>query len=182
MSDPISEIFQPIYGKPCWQVKQGYGSFLTLEFGDPYLDIQEPRQSYERATNKVRKILARRRVFVHGNWHLWIYLSDWRIFLKDQELANCASNRQTIKKAIIELDGQILIKVTVDDVLRTVFLFDLGGRIEVFPNYADYEKTVDLWLLYQPSGCVFALRADGYYHLAPGNTPPKDIEWMRLEG
>jgi hypothetical protein len=32
MPDLIDEIFQPVYGKPCWQVKQGIGSFLTFEF------------------------------------------------------------------------------------------------------------------------------------------------------
>ena len=30
----IENLFQPLYGKDCWQVEQGYGSFLTFEFGE----------------------------------------------------------------------------------------------------------------------------------------------------
>ena len=182
MSDMISKIFQPIYGKPCWQVQQGYGSFLTLEFGDPHLHIREPRQASEQATEKVRKNAARRSVYVHGDWHLWIYICDWRIYLKDQELADNTSNRRTIKKAIVALDGQALTKVTVNQALKSIFEFDLGCRLEVFPNYDDFDKTVDLWLLYEPSGCVFTLRADGYYDHNPGNTSPEDYKWEQLEG
>jgi len=37
---PISSIFQKlfgeVYGLPCWNVKPGYGSSLTLEFGQPH--------------------------------------------------------------------------------------------------------------------------------------------------
>jgi hypothetical protein len=31
-----------ILGKPCWNVKRGHGSFLTLEFGQPHLVVWEP--------------------------------------------------------------------------------------------------------------------------------------------
>jgi hypothetical protein len=167
----IDEVFQPIYGKPCWQVGQGYGSFLTFEFGQPSLHIQEPRQVSEQATEKVRKNAARRHVYVHGDWHLWVYLCDWRIISQGQEIANHTSNRRTIKKATTELNGQVLIQASVNDSLISAFEFDLGGRLEIFPNPDEYEKSADLWLLYEPSGDVFALRADGQYSHNPGNTP-----------
>ena len=51
----INDIFQPLYGKPCWQVKQGYGSFLTFEFGEPHLHIREPRQVSDQVSEKVKK-------------------------------------------------------------------------------------------------------------------------------
>ena len=97
-------------------------------------------------------------------------------------MANAASNKSTIKKAILELDGQALTKATVDPALKSVFEFDLGGRLEALPNYEDYEKTDTLWLLYEPSSPVFSLRADGYYRHATGNTPPDDLEWKSLDG
>jgi len=176
----ISEIFQPIYGKPCWHVKQGYRSFFTFEFGEPHLHIREPRQASVQRTEKVRKIFAQRHVYVRGDWHLWIYLCDWRIFSQGQEMANHASTRRAIKKATTELDGQVLTQVTIRNSLVSVFDFDLGGRLEIIPNHLEYEKIPDLWLLYEPSGDVFTLRADGQYCHMPGDTPPENENWQPL--
>ena len=124
--------------------------------------------------------MARRLVYVRGDWHLWIYACDWRIFLHEQELANRASNRRTIKKATMELDGQALTQVTVKDTLVSIFEFDLGGKLVVTPNYDDFKKTVDLWLFYEPSGKVFTLRADGQYCHMPGDTLPEKEKWKHL--
>ena len=176
----INEIFNPIYGKPCWQVKQGYGSFLTFEFGEPHLDIRGPRQASEQATEKVKKIAVRRHMYLHGDWHLWIYLCNWRILLKGQEIANHALNRRIIKNAIMEVDGQVLTQVNVNSSIEFIFEFDLGGRLEVAPNNGYYGKTADLWLLYEPSGNVFTLRTDGQYCHKPGDHPPDEKNWEPL--
>jgi len=176
----IDDVFQPIYGKPCWQVEQGYGSFLTFEFGEPYLQITEPREPSKEASEKLRKRWARRHIFVHGQWHLWIYICDWRVFHKGQELANSESTRKVIKNALLEIDGQALTSVTVTKSYISIFDFDLGGKLEVLPNYKDYEKTVDLWLLYEPSGNVLTLRADGKYKRAPGDGSGKH-QWKPLK-
>jgi hypothetical protein len=176
----IDDIFKPVYGKPCWQVKQGYGSFLTFEFGEPHLHTYEPRQASEHASEKVRKNFARRHVYVHGDWHLWIYLCDWRILLQGQEIAKADHNRRIIRNAILEVDGQALTKVNVNSSLESVFEFDLGGRLEVVPNNEIYKKTGDLWLLYEPSGNVFALRADGQYCHLPEDHPPEEKNYEPL--
>lgn len=176
----ISNIFKPIYGKPSWQVEQGYGSFLTFEFGEPHLHIREPRQASKETSEKVRKHLARRSVYIHGDWHLWIYLCDWKIYFQGQELANDESNRRTIKKATAELDGQALTQVIINNSLVTTFEFDLGGKLEAIPNYDIFEKTDDLWRLYEPSGKVFTLRADGCYCHMAGNIPSDKGKWKLL--
>ncbi len=166
-------------GKPCWKVEQGYASFLTFEFGEPHLRIQEPRQASKQASEKLRKRWARRHVFVYGEWHLWVYICDWRIFLNDEEIANDSSTRKTIKNALLEIDGQTLTSVTIKKSYITVFEFDLGGRLEIIPNHVDYEKNVDLWLLYEESGNVFSLRADGKYCHGPGDGSVKE-KWKSL--
>jgi len=176
----INDVFQPILGKPCWQVEQGYASFLTFEFGEPHLQIQEPRQASKQATEKLRKRWARRHIFVHGDWHLWIYICDWRIFLHEEEIANNTATRKTIRKALLELDGQVLTSVTIKKSYISVFEFDLGCKLEVIPNHDDYKKTDELWLLYEPSGYVFTLRADGKYRHRPGDGSVKD-KWEALE-
>ena len=175
----IDNVFQPVLGKPCWQVEQGYGSFLTFEFGEPHLRIQEPRKASEQASEKLRKRWARRHVFVYGEWHLWVYICDWRIFLNDEEIANDSSTRKIIKNALLEIDGQVLTSVTIKKSYVSVFEFDLGGRLEIIPNLVDYEKTDELWLLYEASGNVFTLRADGKYCRAPGNGSVKK-KWKSL--
>jgi hypothetical protein len=70
--------------------------------------------------------------------------------------------------------------VTVSKDLRTLFEFDLGGRFEAFPDYEDFDRDVDLWMLFEPSQDVFTLRADGYYHHAPGDTTPGNYIWKPL--
>lgn len=165
----IDDVFKPLIGKPCWQVEQGYGSFLTFEFGNPQLRIQEPRQASEQASEKLRKRWSRRNIFIRGDWHLWVYICDWRIFLGNEELANNSSTRKTIKNTLLEIDGQALNSFRITNSYVCTFEFDLGGKLEISPNYDDYEKDSDLWLLYEPSGYVYTLRADGKYNHAPGD-------------
>jgi hypothetical protein len=176
----IDDVFKPIIGKPCWQVQQGYGSFLTFEFGEPRLHIQEPRQASKQASEKLRKRWARRSIFVHGDWHLWVYICDWRILLNGEELANSSSTRKIIKNALLEIDGQALTSITITKSYVGVFEFDLGGKLEIIPNYDGYEKDSDLWLLYEPSGYVYTLRADGKYCHAPGDGSIKK-SWKALK-
>lgn len=175
----IDEVFAPIYGKPSWQVRQGFGSFLTFEFGEPHLVIREPIHASSDATAKTRKHLAQRQVTIHGDWHLWLYLSDWRILSEGKWLAHSESTRQQIRKATSILDGQAIVRVSVTRRLLTTFEFDLGGRVEARPNTKAYGQDSDLWLLYEPSGLVFTLRADGQYSHAPGDGSA-DEQWHNL--
>lgn len=69
----IKSIIEKIYNLPCWSVKQGHGSFLTFEFGEPHLKIVEPRPAEGITCQKVRRDFSNRKVIVHGDWHLWIY-------------------------------------------------------------------------------------------------------------
>lgn len=42
--ETVEDIFRRCYGLPCWGVTGGgYGTFLTLEFGRPSLEVREPR-------------------------------------------------------------------------------------------------------------------------------------------
>ena len=180
MSEIIQGLFQALYGQPCWHVRQGYGSFLTLEFGQPHLEIIEPRQVSNKISKKIKKLFVRRQIYVHGDWHLWVYICDWRILTNGKELANQDSKRRKIRQATAELDGQILTRVKVKRSLKTIFDFDLGGRIEVWPNTADYDEDVDLWLLYEWQGNVFVLRADGQYRYSPGVISPEAKTWQPI--
>jgi hypothetical protein len=87
------------------------------------------------------------------------------------------SSKRPIQRAADELDGQRLIQVSVDPRnANTIFEFDLGSRLETKP----YDETSDQWMLFEPSGNVFTLRADSNYSHEPDDTHPDDTIWMPL--
>jgi hypothetical protein len=160
----VATHFRPLLGKPCWGVHYDRPLNLSLKFGDPHLDIQEPYES--RSTSEVvRKLFARRLVTVRGRWWLWIYLARWRLMLGDERVVKWTSPKRALANALSDLDGQKLIRVEVDRHTGvTRFDFDLGASLEVW-RLRRKDTRKDLWLLYKPNGYVLSVRGDGtcYY-------------------
>ncbi len=176
--DPIfRRVFGRLYGLSCWNVKPGYGSFLTLEFGQPHLQIDEPYEPRGKVSPRVRKTLARRRIYVQGDWHLRIYCCDWLVSERGKVVGDCLS-KSRIQKAAWALDGQKLVAVTIiPRGCHSIFEFDLGGRLETRPYNRKYEQ----WMLFCPSGRVLTLRADKMYAYKPGNRPIEAEDWKPIE-
>jgi hypothetical protein len=155
----IERVVRRLYGKPCWGVKPGFGSFLTLEFGKPNLEVREPVVASKAASERVRQALARRRVQVHGEWHLWIYCCHWEVLSGNKRVGD-SSSKTKIRRAAEFLNGQKLIGFAVSPGnVNCVFDFDLGASLKTRP----YDKDGEQWLLYGPSHKVLTLRADGFY-------------------
>jgi len=177
--DIIQAVFAPLYGKPCWQVQQGYSSFLTFEFGEPHLKINDPRPNPRAKTAARRRRAARRSVWVRGDWHLWLYMCDWTLYQGDRLAATTYSPNQRIGNALLDIDGQMLTGVSVSsDLRRSTFTFDLGGRIETVAD-DEPDKPAEQWMLFEPSGYVLTVRSDGCYHHDRGNTAPDSLVWRR---
>ena len=177
---PVASVFdrafRKIYGKPCWGVKQGYGSFLTLEFGKPRIVVREPIVASKSATEKVRKSLARRLAYPRGEWHLWIYCCDWRAMYRGKRIGN-SSTDVGIRRAATFLNGQKLLRFSVSPrKLRCVFRFDLGGALITWP----FDRTREQWLLYEPSGKVLVLRADGRFKYFRSDVPDHAKHWKPI--
>lgn len=169
----IEEIFRALYGKPCWNVKPGHGSFLTMEFGEPHLEIREPIVAGADASPDVREDLARRRVYVHGDWHLWIYCCDWQVFCGQKRIGD-SSTKANMLPAADFLDGQALLNVSVSPCdARSIFEFDLGGRLETQP----YDHESEQWMLFEPSHDVLTVRADGRYRYMRSDVPADQGQW-----
>ncbi|MEM8854527.1 MAG: hypothetical protein AAGD34_12570, partial [Pseudomonadota bacterium] len=66
---PLEAFVRPMVGQVAWGVAQGYGSFLTFNFGEPKLMVTERRSV---------KSGRRRSAHVRGDGHIWIYCCDWR--------------------------------------------------------------------------------------------------------
>src|SRR5262245_27099799 len=98
----ISNAFADVVGTPARQERRGYGSFLTFEFGEPHIEIREPIDSTSKY-KRVRRLLARRRAFVRGDWHLWIYCCDWKVTQNGKRMARRESKDDKIARAVDHL-------------------------------------------------------------------------------
>ncbi len=179
---PISEAFRAVLGLPSWLVRKGHGSFITLEFGEPQLRVDEPRLLPVFIDGGPPKAMVRGS-HVFGQWHLWIYLCLWELKLETVELAHCESDDVTIARALAVLNGQALASVEVNPVNgSTAFTFDLGCFLVTRPAPADDSdgEPAEQWMLYQPLGEVLTLRSDGQYKLQAGNAPRDDSLWTPL--
>jgi hypothetical protein len=162
----VHEVFQPLIGKLAWQVRRGYGSFLTMEFGDPHLEIRQPRALDASAPHRVRENFARRRVTVVGQWHFWIQYCDWVIKTPNHAISSeKTDNPDLVDACLEELDGQALTAVEEDAVARCRLQFDLGGVIDISPSTEDSgstdESDKDLWAVHCHGGPIFLCRANG---------------------
>lgn len=178
--NPIETIFAPLYGLPCWNAKSGYGSFLTMEFGEPHLEIREPRVAPPGASERLQRDLAQRRVCVRGAWHLWIYDCEWHVYTGDTLIGDSdlqGTTKERINLAAAELNGQKLTRVTIDPQRgASVFHFDLGSRLETQPDGPNTKQ----WYLYQPDGNVLTYRSDGSYKQSSDATPVEEAIWLRV--
>jgi hypothetical protein len=176
--------FEPICGKPCWEVKQGHGSFLTLEFGTPKLFVGEVRERpRKRRLVKIWKSVSPRQVFVHGEWHLWIYCCEWKLTLGLGRLANVhsESSKRQIAAALRILNGQDLTKVSINPKAgSSIFEFDLGGKLTTKrkKDLNTVGEPYENWMLFEPSGHVLTYRADGKYSWHRADEPFENPEWL----
>jgi hypothetical protein len=159
LAQVFERLFTPLYGQPCWGIGPGIRPTLRLEFGKPHLEIHEPATASKSASARVKTYLARRRIFVHGQWHLWLYYCNWELLYKGQKVGY-RSRDATIQRAGNSLNGEKLVRFAIaPKSMRCRFDFDLGSSLRTWPS----ESMSDQWLLYTPSRKVLVVRADGKY-------------------
>ncbi len=169
----FERMFGGVYGKPCWNVKPGDGSFLTLEFGLPHLEVREPIIASRVASPRVRKALARRNVFVRGEWHLWVYCCNWEVLTNGKRTGDSSTKLRTRLAADL-LNGQKLIRFSLDPKrVQCVFQFDLGATLITVP----YDENSEQWSLYTPKHRVLTLRADRRYQYMRSDLPRDQSAW-----
>lgn len=169
----FQRVFGGIYGKPCWNVKPGWGSFLTVEFGRPHLEVRDPIVASKGASPKLRKLYARRDVFVHGEWHIRIADCAWEVLSNGRHVGN-GSTKQSMRRAARLLDGQRLIQFSfIPKNVQSVFDFDLGGTLRT----RSYDRRGEQWILFTPDGKALTLRADRRYQYIRSNLPRDKGAW-----
>jgi hypothetical protein len=158
----IRRYFQPVLRTPPWRVKVGIGSFLTFEFG--------PR--------------VRDHGHIRGQWHLWIYLSNWKLFRGKRQLVDSDADRKLITVSTRRLEEKALTDIGFNTrTQETTFCFD-DFRLVVSPaDYLDRPDDRDnYWMFFMPENEVLAVGPIGIRvnqgdvnHL-PGNRRKGKIE------
>jgi hypothetical protein len=144
-------------------------------FGEPHLEICEPRVPAKDALPEVRKLFARRNVTVRGDWHLWIYCCNWTVLDAGRSIGE-SENNDSFADATQLLDGQAFKSVSIEKSGNTRFTFDLDGTLETSP----YDDFSEQWMLYQPDGNVLALRADGKYSHSKSDADQETEVWLPI--
>jgi hypothetical protein len=174
----VDGAFGLVYGKPCWNVRQGYGSILKLDFGQPHLLIREPIQIQSDASEKIQKHFLRRLVMLRGDWTLTIFGCTWIVSSNGNKTAESGSSRPRIRRALADLNSQALIKVSGDlGKGRWLFTFDLGGVLET----RRFDLTTEQWWLYESSGYSFSVRGAGEFSYSPNDLDPLKKKWLSIK-
>ncbi len=151
----------PLIGQLAWNVRRGVGSFLTMEFGAPHLSVREPIEARHTTNENIRASLRRRRVFVAGDWHLWIEHADWKLTTVSGVLDSDDDIATPKDECLHDLEGQRLLSVNVDPAInRWTLEFDLGTILQMWP--ASYESE-DVWSLHPKEGAIVACQKDGTF-------------------
>ena len=119
----------------------GVGSFLTFQFG--------PRIKTDG--------------HVYGRWHLWIYLSNWKLFRGERQLVDSDADRKLITVSTRRLEGEALTEIDFNARTRkTTFSFG-DFRLVVSPaEYLDNPDERDhYWIFFMPDNEVLAVGPDG---------------------
>jgi hypothetical protein len=169
----ISEHFAEVVGRPCWQVSSEYGTWLSLNFGQPSLHIREGNPE-ARLTS-----MQRRQATIRGSSLLWVEMGGWELLKKSKRLFHSGQSRGYLRKAASQLDGQLLDRVEIiASPLQTSFFFDHGSELRVF-IHPESSRDEPLWHLYTGENCL-SLLANGI--LEHGLARSHDTKHTRVRG
>jgi hypothetical protein len=143
--EKIDEMLHLLVGQFVWSVRRGFGTFLTMQFGEPHRVVYEPRQASENVSAAVRRALGRRLISIKGDVSLFIQDSQWSIFTTDAAV-NWDSDEALVHEMIVNhLDGQKVLSAVrrADD---TVLEFDLGTTLRLGKSIFPTDMASVLWL------------------------------------
>lgn len=135
-----TQLFTNCIGKKAHNVVLGYGSFVTLDFG-------EEQKFIEVKTNQGMS------GFYRGDWHLWIYMTMWRIDLGGVPIIGSDDTREKIAEELEILEGKKLTNVTINSAAFDVSLF-FEDDIK-FSLFSSGVVENEQWLLFTPDDKTF---------------------------
>jgi hypothetical protein len=172
--ESLEEILATLIGKIAFSLKQSYGSFFFVEFGDPYLRLREPIEPRPGASEKSKISLSRRRVHVVGTWSLFVQDCNWTL-ANEQKSVCQADPPEDMENLFRGVEGQYLVSAYVDEATKTCTLgFDLGASLKLWPrNERDPDPNEDQWRLHFKDGSSVGYTNDGLIAVEPNKDPDK---------
>jgi hypothetical protein len=154
-----------------------------FDFGEPHVHVGDVREHSRAIISSKLTIKSQiRTAYVCGEWHLWVSCCAWSIAVDGRQLAHSESSDERIRRAVYLLNGQAISQVEVNPSNgRSRFGFDLGGELRTWSYDEPDEKPSNQWFLFDPSGFVLTVRADGRFSYDPPDGPTPEVGgWMRL--
>jgi hypothetical protein len=172
--DDVDEMLNRLIGHFVWSARGGFGTFLTMQFGEPHRLIRGPGQASQDSSAAVRRILDRRLITIKGDLSLFIQNSRWTISAGEKAV-DWKSDRALIDEMLIfQLDGQKVVSA-VRRPDETVLEFDLGTKLQLGKSIFESEKDSVLWTIQPWEGQSVGLFNNGS-SIPPGWRHGDEIE------
>lgn len=107
------ELIGRMESKFCWGAKEGIGTYLTMEVGNPHLKIREPINTSTSAR------LRSRAVKPVGDLSIWIQECDWT-FWDGNEVVLTSRDNKSLYKEFKTVDGSIFEGVFINESQITI--------------------------------------------------------------
>ncbi len=146
-----------LIGQKPWRVNQGWGSFVTLDFGEARREIME----------NGREILT-------GEWHLWVYCCEWEIIDQSARLlVHNESSDEEIASVLAQVQDAALTRFEYDFHSGELELgFGNGLLMKLFPD-DEYYEDAEYMMIFSPQGYVLSFGPHRMVTYHPSNRPPE---------
>jgi hypothetical protein len=143
----------PLIGQKPWGVSLGFGSFITLEFGQAI----PPSKKYKKTPKKT-----------HGEWHLWVYMCAWRLEKNNKFIAGSGADLSELAKVVQMMEGMSIDSIEILPVAGdTIIYFEEELVLRIFSIYSSVNE---LWMLFAPDGNVLKIGPGTNWYYKPGNS------------
>ena len=157
----IQSKIAPLIGQRAWQPNQGIGSFLTFEFG-----TKVPRKPIK---SKLLKRIRKGPQLDRGEWHLWIYMCEWRIEKGSEILAGSEDDHSKVEIALQSFNNKTLTSMEIlSSFLDTLFIFEDEVNLRTFSRDS---KECEHWMLFTPDENVLSLGPGSSWSYSKSSEP-----------
>ncbi len=139
----------PLIGQKAWGVSLGLESIITLEFGKPI----PPNEKHKKT---------------HGEWHLWVYMCDWRLEKNNKYIVGSGAKRSELEKVVQMMEGMSIDSIEILPVAGdTIIYFEEELVLRIFSVYSSEDE---LWMLFTPDGNVLYIGPGTNWYYEPADS------------
>lgn len=144
---PFADLF-------AWGARRTFGTFFELQFGEPYLEVLEPRPAAPRQSGAGMTKPRRRRVEPRGTWTIWVKSSSWEVVHRTQRLASSDDSSEHIQSALDLVNGLKFLEIRVSSKQsRTTLSFEDGHKIVIRRVASDDGQ----WAIFRRGHCIASM-------------------------